>query len=197
MRGGRVRASWLLAACLLAGPPILATTVLQMNLEGLCERSDKIFRGTVIQITEGSVALGGAQIPTVRYTIRVDDALKGTYSDEKGVPIAEIEMIGKMKPVKVGEASLMPAIPDMPSLTVGHDYLLFTTPPSEVGLSTTVGLGQGSFQISGKPGEEEAVNALGNVGLFSGMPATEGLESGRPLNYERLAGRIRVILGQE
>ena len=36
----------------------------------------------------------------------------------------------------------------MPQLAVGRTYLVFTTQPSEIGLSTTVGLGQGAFRIN-------------------------------------------------
>ena len=42
--------------------------------------------------------------------------------------------------------------------------MLFTTRPSWIGLCTTVGLGQGAFDIYGAGKGEEAVNAFGNRG---------------------------------
>jgi len=56
-----------------------------------------------------------------------------------------------------------------PDLQVGSDYVLFTTAPSAVGLSTTVGLSQGLFHIfNDANGRELAANGLGNQGIFGG-----------------------------
>ena len=61
-------------------------------------------------------------------------------------------------------------------LTVGQTYLVFTTQPSGVGLSTTVGLGQGCFRLYGKGDSQMAVNEVNNAGLFRDMqpPAAAG-----------------------
>jgi hypothetical protein len=57
----------------------------------------------------------------------------------------------------------------MPVLSVGQTYLVFTTQPSGVGLSTTVGLGQGCFRVYGKGDSQMAVNEVNNTGLFRDM----------------------------
>ena len=72
-------------------------------------------------------------------------------------------MVGKLKPPDCRHPR---ASSICPSSSVGHDYLLLTTPPSPIGLSTTIGLGQGSFQITGKAGQEMATNEDNNLGLL-------------------------------
>lgn len=202
MRRSRLCALLLAAAALAAvSPPLFATNVLQMNLQEMVDRSERIFRGTVLDAREGTVTAGGGELPIVTYRIRVDEALKGTFEEVKGMQIAEVKMLGKLKPSSSTSAvKAVSAIPDLPRLEVGKEYLLLTTPRSAIGLSTTVGLGQGLFTISGKEGQEVAVNANHNYGLFLDMPGgptTGGPgEPGRALPYENLATIIRDLAGE-
>ncbi|MES1241520.1 MAG: hypothetical protein ABUT39_07865 [Acidobacteriota bacterium] len=175
-----------------------AATVLQMNLEQMVGRSDRIFRGTVLDIHEGTVQAGGSALPVVTYRVRVEEAFKGTFDQVKGMQVAEIKMLGKLKsgPGSAQAHSPAPLI-DLPHLQVGHDYLLLVTPKSAIGLSTTVGLGQGCFQVTGKPGQELAVNLNQNLGLLNGMGgsslAAEEPAQG-PMPYSVLANLIRGIV---
>lgn len=191
-------AAAVLAVCL----PLSAATVVQLNLEQMVDRSDKIFRGTVLDAREGTVDAGGGKLPVVTYRIRVDEELKGTFQEVKGVRIAEIRMLGKLKPAapSTGVAAISP-LSDLPRLKVGQDYLLLVTPESTIGLSSTVGLGQGRFELKGKPGQEVAVNENQNRGLFRGMgptgPGGGAVPQGDgPLPYSALASLIRNFVGQ-
>lgn len=188
----------LAALALLWGPVVQAATVRHMNLEQLVVNAHQAYRGTVLTIKEGTVQAGGIELPTVTYKIRVDEAFKGTFQEVKGLTIAAVTMVGKLKQAEGAGARHVPALPELPKLQVGQDYLLLTTQPSAIGLSTTVGLGQGSFQLRGKPGQETAVNGNNNLGLFLGMnnsvAATPG-QSGGPVPYSTLAGMIRNIVG--
>jgi hypothetical protein len=175
-----------------------ATTVLQMNLEQMVDRAEKIFRGTVMDIREGTVQVGGGELPVVTYRIRVDESFKGTFQTVKGLQVAEIKMLGKLKvqagsPVRAGSI-----LPELPRLQVGQDYLLLTTAPSSVGLSTTIGLGQGRFELQGKPGQEQALNGNRNLGLFYGMESTakSAAQPEGPVSYSALANLIRDIVSQ-
>ena len=187
-----------LAVCL----PLSASTVLQMNLGQMCDRADKIFRGTVLGVKEGTVQAGGGAIPTVTYRLRVDESFKGSYQVVKGMQIAEITMVGKPKATPQTSAlRAIPVMPELPKLQVGRDYLLLTTQASAIGLSTTVGLGQGAFQLSGKPGQELAVNGNHNSGLLAGMGSsavakTAVIPETGPIPYAELAQLIRGIVGQ-
>jgi hypothetical protein len=187
----------------------LATTLVQMNLAQLTGNADRVFRGRVLAIDSGHVAVGGGQIPTITYKIAVEETFKGEFETVKEQKVAEITMVGK-RAGKSGNQQRFSPLAHMPKLEIGQTYLLFTTRASEVGLSTTVGLGQGSFRIAGKPGSETAVNEFNNVGLFRGMagpagaqtqsnariatPAAPASGSG-PIAYSELAAQIRSIAG--
>jgi hypothetical protein len=190
-------------------PPARATTLLQMDLAQLCTRADRIFRGTVLSARVGTIEAGGAQIPTVTYRIDVSESFKGEYQSIKGRRIADIRMIGKPATTASGSSQLFAVLRDVPHLKVGETYLLLTTPPSAAGLSTTVGLGQGRFRLTGKAGTEEAVNDFGNRGLFGAarlertaaaaptarIAAAGPSAEGGPVPYSMLAERIRAIVG--
>jgi hypothetical protein len=185
------------AALALCGP-LAAATVIQMNLAEMVDRADRIYRGTVLDVREGTVAVGGGELPTVTYRIRVDESFKGSYEEVKGVRIAELKMVGKLKSADAAPVRSFSVFSDLPKLDVGRDYLLLTTPRSAIGLSTMVGLGQGRFELQGKPGQEVAVNANKNLGLFRGMGGAGFAASTNPpegpVPYQDLAGLIRGLV---
>lgn len=94
------------------------------------------------------------------YTIRVDEGLKGNFAK----PLVIITMLGNLKAdVSSGNVKRLSTTDVNPNLEIGSDYVLFTTAPSAVGLSTTVGLGQGLFRIFSNVDKlEMATNALDN-----------------------------------
>ena len=193
-----------LLSCLLAvlalgllQAPAQAATVQQFNLEQMVDLALRIFRGTVLSVKEGTVQAGGAALPTVTYRIRVDEAFKGAYQEVKGLQIVEITMLGKLKQSDTTTTRPLPLI-DLPKLQVGQDYLLLTTAPSAIGLSTMVGLAQGTFRVTGKPGQELAVNLNNNLGLLDGVPGApvgiDGTTESGPLPYDTLATLIQDLV---
>lgn len=181
--------------------PLSAATVIQMNLQEMVNRADRIFRGTVLDVREGTVTAGGGQLPVITYRIRVQESFKGTYSNVKGMQIAELKMVGKLTPSNASPVRALSPFADLPRLEVGKEYLLLTTARSSIGLSTTVGLGQGRFVLQGKPGQEMAVNDNQNYGLLDGMTpnaaatASAAEQTEGPLPYQELAGLIRNLVG--
>lgn len=166
--------------------PLEATTVLRMNLDQMVDRAGNIFRGTVLDVRGGSIEVGGGTLPTTTYVLRVEESFKGSF-DKEGATV-EITLVGSLKrdPQLVGGAHRFSVLPEVLRLDIGSDYLLLTTPPSAAGLTTAVGLGQGSFSIFVLDREELAVNAVDNSNI--------GLEG--PVAYSELASKIRVLLGQ-
>jgi hypothetical protein len=181
------------AVALLVASPLMATILKHMNLEDLAGNADRIFSGTVIEIDKGSLEIGGGKLPTVTYRVMVDTALRGDFIDKEGHKVADIRMVGEMESVRSGDAVRLASGPKMPEIQLGKRYLFFQTAASDVGLSTTVGLGQGCFRISGDPGEELAVNEFDNLGLFRGM-AVPAPERG-PIAFASLTERINALLG--
>lgn len=179
----------LIAAVLFAGPAS-ATTVLEMNLEALTKRADMVFRGTVLDVTETSVQAGGGTIKAIKYTVAVDEAFKGDFDLVKGHRIAEIMMVGSLKQYHNG----VRVIPGFPLLKIGSDYLLMVAPKGPVGLTTTMGLGQGAFSIFMDPNSREdmALNEANNAALFKGMagrPQGDG-----PVRYSEMVDAINAAL---
>lgn len=175
----------LLALMVLAVPSAYATMVLKMDLANLVDRADKVFRGTVVDVTEGTVQLGGGELPTVTYRVKVDEAFKGEYLAKGDESYAEITMIAPIKRAPDGDIVAFSKLPALPQLQKGQDYLLMANAPNHLGLSTTIGLGQGAFKVFFVEKTEMAANELNNLGLYDG-----------PVAYADLADDIRAQLGQ-
>lgn len=156
--------------------------VMKMGLGDLVGNADKVFRGTVLTKEPGMVSLGGSEFSTVIYTVRVDDALKGDFGAK---PMVTLTMLGNLKQdVSTGNVKRLSSIDMNPDLTVGSDYVLFTTAASSAGLSTTVGLGQGLFRIfDNADGRDMTANLLNNHGLFDG-----------PVKYSELTSAISAVV---
>jgi hypothetical protein len=186
------------ALLLLFAPGAGATTMVQMNLADLAGRANKIFRGTVLSVKPETVATGGGQLPILVYRVRVEERFKGEFGEGKTADLVEIRMVGALKEETRGDNLRKFSLwRDVPRLDRGREYVLFTTSPSRIGLSTTVGLGQGAFQIRDAGKEEQAVNAFGNVGLAKGMAADTPLRrASGPIPYAELASAIRAILSK-
>ncbi len=188
-----IRYSILLSALVLAGgwsAELVATKLLHMNLEKLCENSDRVFLGTLVEVSQDSVQAGGGTISALKYVFTVEHAFKGQFQTQKGVQIAEFKMIGSLKQHESGRGP----IPGFPVLKNGQRYVVMLNPDGPVGLTTTVGLGQGCFEIHGREGHETASNFFNNAGLFRGM-SVSGAPAGGPVSYSVLAGLIGDIVG--
>lgn len=190
----------LAAVAALAAPPAQATTLIQMNLKDLATRADRIFRGTVVGVNTGTVRAGGSDLPTITYRLRVEERFKGEYAVVKDdAALVEIRMVGSKDDRTANGERHFSVFRDVPRLAMGGDYVLFTTRPSAVGLSTTVGLGQGAFSITGGGKEEAAVNSFGNAGLGRGLAPTSAasrIPAGGPVPYPQLAAAIRAVLSE-
>lgn len=166
-----------------------AATAMQMNLAQMINSSQKVFVGTVVDVTESRVAVGGGEVPAVTYKLRVDDTFKGTYEEIKGVKYTDVMMVGSVRHIKEGKHP----ISDFPLLQTGTQYLMLVAQPGPSGLTTTMGLGQGLFSLTGEPGAKVALNGADNHGLFSGM--STGFPDGVAVPYDELAALIRDIVG--
>ncbi len=168
-----------------------AADVIHLTLRDLVARGDRIVRGNVIAADEGMLSAGGGNIPIVTYRIRVDEALKGSVA---GGDVIEVRLLASPKQESSGSMRRATVLRDLPRFAVGRDYVFVLTRPSRVGLSTTVGLGQGLFELRGRPGQEQAVNEANNLGLFSGLQGKSA--SAGPVAYTSLVQEIRNLVGR-
>jgi hypothetical protein len=181
----------LIAATLGTIPRADATTVKHFDLKGITGSAARVFRGTVTDVRPGTVKVGGGELATTIYRIRVIEAFKGDFATFKDITYADVEMIGsaKAEPQKNG-ARHFSVFRDMPRLERGRDYLLFLTAESSIALSSPVGLAQGCFDIDTSVPSEPTANRLSNRGLAA------NIEKG-PLPYAELAARVRTILVEQ
>ena len=181
LRAGREEVS---PGVIASDPQPVTASMLHFSLKDMIGHADRIFRGTVVDTSPGTVTVGGRALPMVIYRLQVVEAFKGNFERKGDVQVVEIHMVGNLKEVAAsGNLRKFSALPDPPQLRVGSDYLLLTTPLSAVGLSTTVGLGQGSFEIFTLDKQEWARNEFNNAGLFEG-----------PVPYTELAEKIQQLV---
>lgn len=186
------RAIVLLSAMVFAlvlAPIVDAATVRKMDLAEMCNNADRIFRGRVIDVDLGTVEAGGAQLPTVTYKMEVTDAIQGEFArvkDDK--TYAEVTMLRGSKDRQIDGLTRFGKSLELPQLVQGDEYLLVLTPNSSVGLTMTVGVGQGCFAVVQDEKGDLAVNELGNAGLSDTING--------PVSYDHLAGEIRALIGQ-
>lgn len=164
---------------------VLATTVVQMNLDQLTERSATIVRGTVLDIKQVTVRGGGGDLPALHYTVAVSEVFKGEVASAKEVQIVEFKMLGNLEGMKEGKV-----LPSFPVIQTGKEYLLFISPNGPIGLTTTMGLSQGCFNFV----NSSVINGFNNAGLFQGMNV-QGMPESGAVSYEIVAGLIRAKLG--
>jgi hypothetical protein len=168
-----------------------------MNLAELCQRADTIFRGTVLDITEGTVHAGGADLPTVTYRLRVDEAFRGEFETVKGGRARRDHHARQRQGCRAFG-------PDAPPSRRGsgappprtRPRLPLDRHPAQPGRalrSAPVGLGQGTFRIATGLEQEMAVNGADNAGLFRGMAGPTFAPG--PIPYAELAARIHALVG--
>jgi hypothetical protein len=179
-----------IAASFAAMPRGSATTVKHFDLQQITASAARVFRGTVVDVRPGTVNVGGGQLATTVYRIRVTESFKGTFPTAKGIKYVEVTMIGSLK-ANVDRAGVrhFSIFRDMPRLERGRDFLLFLTAESNVALSSPVGLAQGCFDIDTSVPGEPTANRVGNAGLAAGVKG--------PLPYADLAGRVRAIVAAQ
>lgn len=186
----RIRILLVMCIAALSGAvPAQATLLEALAIDDMVTRSEVVFRGTVIDVQQSNMAIGGGEIPTVTYRLRVEEMLKGSADITKGDErYMEIRMVGSLKDktVKDGIAHLS-ILKDVPRLNMSSDYVLFMTPRSSAGLSVTMGLGQGAFNIVPTDKEDLAVNQYNNLGL--------GVGNDGPVSYNALKAAVVAAAG--
>ena len=181
----------LIAASLATTPCADATTVKHFDLPRMTASAARVFRGTVTDVRAGTVSVGGGQLATTIYRIRVTEVFKGEFATVKDITYADVEMVGSIKAdAQQSGVRHFSVFRDMPRLERGRDYLLFLTAESRIALSSPVGLAQGLFEIDTSIPSQPTANRMNNAGLFADV--AKG-----PLPYTDLAARVRTIVAAQ
>jgi len=154
----------------LLGSSLLASQVRLVNLEQMTQRATRIFSGRCIQTSIEYDAALGRNLTAA--TFRVQRTVKGVSET-----IVTVRMLSDG-----GATNNSPA--GVPVFHRGEEVVLFLYGESSLGLSSTVGLGQGRFSVlTDKQGRRVALNAVGNRNLMREL---------RPAARERLRALRQV-----
>ena len=154
----------------LLGSSLLASQVRLVNLEQMTQRAARIFSGRCIQTSIEYDAALDRNITVA--TFRVQRAVKGVSET-----VVTVRMLSDG-----GATNDSPA--GVPVFHSGEEVVLFLYGESSLGLSSTVGLGQGRFSVlTDKQGRRVALNAVGNRNLMREL---------RPAARERLRALWQV-----
>ena len=135
---------------------------LTYNLEQMVAAADRIFVGTLIDATQDYVTAAGGDLPVTVYTFEVDEVLSGSIGDT-----LTIRQIGHQSD---------PFGQGMPRYEVGKTVMLFLHADSQYGLTSPVGLDQGTFQVKmDGPVKVSVSNARRNRGLLRGSARIDAL----------------------
>lgn len=168
-----------------------------MNLEEIIESSNRIFSGvcTSSEEIENDSESGG--LPTVKYTFKTSDGIKGVKDQD--------EVIFKQwEPTTRANGY---------DCTGDKKYVLFLYPDSNRGLTSSVGVDQGLFEVV-KEGfivkKEVVSNKLNNLGIaknlktqktinFEGDEALDSYvhhcsEHGKPIRYKEFIKAVRYLV---
>jgi hypothetical protein len=138
--------------CVLFPFPLKAQfAVRSVNLAYLSQRAGVIIQGQIISVRHKPLA-GYPNIPTVEVTLNVERSLRGlpgrTYT------FRELNMGLRSREGKQ-------------AYRTGQRLFLFLPSPSQYGLSSPIGMGQGCFRVSDdSAGRARLANEHGNAGLF-------------------------------
>src|SRR5215217_3600695 len=127
------------------------------NIVDLIGDSETIISGMVKEVTDGF----DNGIPYTQVTVQVNETLRGQVGDEY-----TFRQFGLTKPRKLenGKTYLSTTPAGWSKYEVGEDTMLFLYQhASQIGLQTTVGLGQGKVVFHGG----NAVSQAGNEGMFT------------------------------
>ncbi|MBN1570565.1 MAG: hypothetical protein JXA73_22165 [Acidobacteria bacterium] len=143
-----------------------------VNLAYLSQRADVIMQGRITKVVQEPMP-GYPNIPTVAVTVTVDQSLRGT----KAKTYTFREVLFGLKP-RAGKRVY----------SVGQQMLLFLPSPSQYGLSSPIGIGQGRFHISSDSrGRTTVTNEHSNAGLFRGVD-----ETARKAGKKLTAGQLKL-----
>jgi hypothetical protein len=141
--------------CLLSASPLPAQfAVRPVNLAYLSQRAGVIIQGVVTSVKSEPLP-GYPNIPTVEVTLSIERSLRG----QPGRTYTFREVYLGLKPHEGKQA-----------YRTGQRLFLFLLSPSQYGLSSPIGIGQGRFHIaSDLTGNAKLANEQWNAGLFNNV----------------------------
>src|SRR5579871_339692 len=177
-----LRTSRTLFGCVLALAwivPVRATTLQQLSLNDIIQKSTAIVRGTVQQSVS---SLRGTVVYT-HYTVRVSEVWKGNYNAQVDVGVPG-GVVNGFRETYSGA----------PELQNGQEYVLFLW-TSKTGLTQVIGLSQGLFTLqTNSAGQTLATRLASSARMLS--PTGQAINDGNlQMPLTDLRTRVQSVLG--
>lgn len=149
-----------ISASLVMAPAAFAQKHIQQNLTQLVGQAHSIVSGEVLTVTDG---FDDRKRPYTEITLRVAGDMKGKLLEGSSYTFRQF---GLTKPRSMGNGKIYLGVSPEGFATwhVGEHVIAFLN-PTMGGLTSTVGLEQGKFNLD----NGKVSNNVGNLGLFDGM----------------------------
>jgi hypothetical protein len=142
----------------LCAPPDHAMNTKPMNLADLVHESNQIVVGNVSAVNQG---IGANHLPYTDVEVRVSESILGA----SGATLT-FRQFGLQSAIPASDGRRYAGlVAGMPHYKVGDYVVLFLSKTSSIGYRSTIGLGQGKFELRG--GNLE--NGVNNAGLFQNL----------------------------
>ena len=149
-----------LCAGMTLAPDAAAQKHIVQPLPQMVAQAQHIISGEVLSVTDG---FDEHKRPYTEITIRVGSAVKGQLGEDS---LYTFRQFGLAKPRPMGNGKMYLGVsPEGFARWHAGEHVVAFLNPTLGGLTSTVGLEQGKFNIQ----DGKAINQVGNTGLFDGM----------------------------
>jgi hypothetical protein len=171
---------WLPLAGLLAAAPAGATTVQAYDLDDLTVRSDRILRGTVVDLES---RWDGRWITTTAY-VAVDECLKGPCQE----PVVEVRVLGG----RVDDLEMR--VEGMARFDLDEQVVLFLEPAEDGTALRPTGLAQGKFRLIEGADEPAVMRDLDDLQLVG--PEAGAAQALKLADLRALVSHVDAVLSR-
>lgn len=167
---------------LLVGAPLGATTLLQLPLPEMAQKSTAIVRA---RVTASSGVLHGSDV----YTVYKLAPLEIWKAPAAGAP-REVDVPGGVA------GGVRQPVDGAPALTVGREYVLFLW-TSRAGVTQLIGLSQGLFDVRAADAAKTSTDSAANLMVWR-SPASERMldGQGRPVRDQPVSMKLTDLKAQ-
>ncbi len=150
-----------IVASVIFAPATIAQKHIKQNIRQMVSVSESIVSGEVISVKDG---FDEKKRPYTEITIKVTQDAKGKHSPGSEYTFRQF---GLLEPRSMGKGKVYLAVsPEgFAHWTKGEQVIAFMNPDFGGGLTSTVGLEQGKFNVS----NGKVINQVNNLGLFEGL----------------------------
>jgi len=120
---------------IMAGPVAQAATLQQLSMDQMSQLATSVVRARVTESSASIITSPGGSMIYTHYKLAVSEVWKGAAASEVLLPGGDLN----------GQKQTFPGVPE---LRVGGEYILFLWKSPSTGITHTIGLTQGIFEVT-------------------------------------------------